>query len=182
MADTKLSALNELAATPAVDDEIYIRDISEDPANESKRITVANVMAAKAMAPIFAPAWGSTMVGYGDGRAARLGNGDFARCSFRIPANWTSTTSVHFIIINDTTDGTSDLDIYSDYAADGELYYTHSESDLATTYNMTEDLNYLLDASGILSAEAAGDIVGLMLKNNAAGDFIYVFGVYFVYA
>ena len=46
MADTKLSALTELAATPAVGDELYIRDISEAAAAESKRITVANLMAA----------------------------------------------------------------------------------------------------------------------------------------
>ena len=46
MADTKLSALAELATTPAVDDEVYIRDVSEEAADESKRITVANLMAA----------------------------------------------------------------------------------------------------------------------------------------
>jgi len=45
MADQKLSELTELAATPAVDDELYIRDISEAAAAESKRITVANLMA-----------------------------------------------------------------------------------------------------------------------------------------
>ena len=46
MADTKLSALTELAATPANDDEVYIRDVSEAAADESKRITVTNLMAA----------------------------------------------------------------------------------------------------------------------------------------
>lgn len=40
---TKLSALTELAAAPATGDEIYIRDISEPAADESKRITVANL-------------------------------------------------------------------------------------------------------------------------------------------
>ena len=44
MADTKLSALIELAATPAVDDEVYIRDVSEAAADESKRITIANLL------------------------------------------------------------------------------------------------------------------------------------------
>lgn len=44
MADTKLSALTELAATPATDDELYIRDVSELAAAEPKRITVANLM------------------------------------------------------------------------------------------------------------------------------------------
>lgn len=46
MADTKLSALPELNATPADDDEVYIRDVSEAAAAESKRITIANLMAA----------------------------------------------------------------------------------------------------------------------------------------
>ncbi len=44
MADNKLSALTELAATPAVDDEVYIRDVSEAAADESKRITIANLL------------------------------------------------------------------------------------------------------------------------------------------
>ena len=43
MPATKLSALLELAATPATDDELYIRDVSEIAADESKRITVNNV-------------------------------------------------------------------------------------------------------------------------------------------
>ena len=45
MADTKLSALTELAATPADTDEVYIRDVSEPAATESKRITVVNLLA-----------------------------------------------------------------------------------------------------------------------------------------
>ena len=45
MADRKLSELTELAATPASGDEVYIRDVSEAAAAESKRITVANLIA-----------------------------------------------------------------------------------------------------------------------------------------
>lgn len=44
MADRKLSELTELAAAPAVDDEVYIRDVSEAAADESKRITVTNLL------------------------------------------------------------------------------------------------------------------------------------------
>jgi len=44
MADTKLSALTELAAGAATDDEIYIRDISEASADESKRMTISNLL------------------------------------------------------------------------------------------------------------------------------------------
>lgn len=45
MADKKLSELTELAATPANNDELYIRDESEPAASESKRITVVNLLA-----------------------------------------------------------------------------------------------------------------------------------------
>ncbi len=43
MADEKVSELTELAVAPASDDELYIRDVSEAAAAESKRITVANL-------------------------------------------------------------------------------------------------------------------------------------------
>ena len=45
MPDTRLSALTELAATPASTDEVYIRDVSESASAESKRITLANLLA-----------------------------------------------------------------------------------------------------------------------------------------
>jgi hypothetical protein len=48
MADTKLSALTALAATPVEADEIYIRDISEAASAESKRITYQNFSQVKA--------------------------------------------------------------------------------------------------------------------------------------
>jgi hypothetical protein len=44
MADTKLSALTALAAGPAETDEIYIRDVSEASADESKRITAVEAL------------------------------------------------------------------------------------------------------------------------------------------
>lgn len=43
MADTKLSALTELAAAPATGDELYIRDISEAASAESKRILMSSL-------------------------------------------------------------------------------------------------------------------------------------------
>lgn len=49
MADKKLSELTELAATPASDDEVYIRDVSEEAALESKRVTIANLLAGPAV-------------------------------------------------------------------------------------------------------------------------------------
>lgn len=44
MVDVKLSALTALAAGPAETDEIYIRDVSEAAADESKRITAVELL------------------------------------------------------------------------------------------------------------------------------------------
>lgn len=51
MADTKLSALTALAVSPATGDELYIRDISEAAANESKKITADDLMFGGATTP-----------------------------------------------------------------------------------------------------------------------------------
>ena len=51
MPDSKLSALVELAAAPATADEVYIRDVSEPAADESKRITIANLFAGQGGTP-----------------------------------------------------------------------------------------------------------------------------------
>ena len=52
MADSKLSALSELATIPADGDELLIRDISEPASDESKRITVANLLGGAGGTPI----------------------------------------------------------------------------------------------------------------------------------
>lgn len=44
MADVKLSALTALGATPASGDELYIRDVSEAAADESKRIVYSDLV------------------------------------------------------------------------------------------------------------------------------------------
>jgi len=53
MADTKLSDLVELSATPASNDEFYVRDESEGAADESKKIQYSNLV----------PAGSTTVVG-----------------------------------------------------------------------------------------------------------------------
>jgi len=100
MADTKLSALTELAATPANNDEVYIRDVSEAAADESKRITIANLLAGGATI-----ATGSYTGNDADDRQITVG----FKCSMVIVSGFTS----HFWIvygasgtihqINDTT-------------------------------------------------------------------------------
>ena len=91
MGDTKLSALTELAATPATDDEVYIRDVSEVAADESKRITVANLIAGagggnSGVGFISIPSYNHDSIGQGTwavsvGRSDSIGNYVFLNSS-----------------------------------------------------------------------------------------------------
>ena len=259
MADQKLSALTELAATPADTDEVYIRDVSEPAATESKRITVANLKAALTSveglagllsadqhvldAEVIAAAIdktiqttkGDLVVVTGASPPVRLGVGandtlltaDSAQASgvkwaaaaggatkeffvlmdeidqvptnkgefragsllatnatglasFKIPGDFSSITNAEIIVIPSTTNGTINWDILSDYAASGEAYTTHSESDTASTYNVTSSQIFSIDISGILASLAADDYVGIMLKTVTAGCF--VIGIRFKYS
>ena len=74
MADKKLSALTELVATPANDDEVYIRDVSEATADESKRITVANLIASLIAGGLLTTK-GDLIVATGSATPARVGVG-----------------------------------------------------------------------------------------------------------
>ena len=107
--------------------------------------------------------------GAGDGRKgdfvgpAQIGNGGSTYIDFKVPHDYTAITNAELIVIPDDTQGTANWDIDSDYGAIGEAYNTHSETDAATTYNVTDDQLYAVDVSGILSALAADDYVGLKI-------------------
>ena len=184
MADTKLSALTELDATPAVDDELYIRDVSEAAATESKRITTANLLAANTPTKqFFVPITHSTgsIIAYGKFPVALLNaSGEDAYIAFGVPHDFSSITNSEVICIGAATSATAGIDVASYYAADGEAYNTHSESDTASTYSITTDQIDSLDISGILSSLAAGDYVGIEVTYGDTA--IYVLGVRFRYA
>ncbi len=64
MTDAKLSALLELAAAPATNDELYIRDVSDPALDQSKRITVANLISIVNIKPT-EQTFGASLVHYG---------------------------------------------------------------------------------------------------------------------
>ncbi len=121
------------------------------------------------------------LTNFGDYPVAILGTNKIARCSFFVPNDFSAITSAVVVIIPAATGGTEDFDIYSDYAASGEAYATNSESDAATTYNVTASEVTEIDISGILSALAAGDYVGIRFDNKEATN-VNVVGVRFKYS
>ncbi len=185
MADRKVSALNELAATPAVGDELYIRDISEAAADESKRITVANLMAAGAGAT--KEFWveprdadGTTWIARGDFGTMLWNAPEDGYFVFMVPHDFTSLISALLVGVSEH-DVAFQLTFASDYAAVGQAYTTHSESDTDTTTPVIDQI-FGLDVSGVLSAIAAGDYVGIKVTRGAGGAFLYAYGIKIKYS
>lgn len=108
-------------------------------------------------------------------------SGDDGIMSFHVPNDFSSITEAVVLVIPLNT-GTENWDIFSDYAADGEAFQTNSESDTTTTYSATADQMLEVDISGILSAIAVGDYVGIHLTLGGSADDAYVVGLRFKYA
>jgi hypothetical protein len=76
---------------------------------------------------------------------------------FRIPDHFDSLVEAKIVVRPTATQANANWDIESWYGGAGEAYNAHSESDTATTYNVTDDQLYEVDISGILTGLAAGD-------------------------
>ena len=124
----------------------------------------------------------AVLVGKGNFAVANLtGANDRAIMNFFVPAEYSSLTSAEIIVIPKTTDGAVNWDLYSDYGAVGQAFNTHDESDLVTTYDVTADQLFAVDASGVLTSLAANDFVGLQLLLGDAADDLYVIGALIKY-
>ena len=100
-----------------------------------------------------------------------------AYMEFYVPDDFTTLVEAVIMVKAKATQAAADWDIYSMYAKVGENDSTHNESDEASTYNVTLNLVFEVDISSILTALAAGDIVGIRLKEGTAGHDVDVYGV-----
>ena len=87
-------------------------------------------------------------------------NGDYALMSFRLPADFTSLTSVKVITIPYTT-GSFDWTADTQFGANGEAYNANTDSATADNQPATSLQLLELDISAAFTAVAANDIVGL---------------------
>ena len=125
---------------------------------------------------------GMLMTYYGDYPCARCANlNDEAVMSFHVPHDFHQIREAYIVVIPRVTQAAADWWIFSDYAAIGEAYQTHTEQDVGSTFNVTNEQIYGVDISGILTSLAANDYVGVyFLLADAAHD-VDVLGVMFKY-
>lgn len=165
MADTKLSALTELATTPASNDEVYIRDVSEAAATESKRITIANLLAGAPTKEFFVPVTNIKMTGAVDTIGqfpciALDANGEYYKAVFKVPHDFTALTYCKVIVIPAVT-GTIDWSVFTQFAAIGEAYSTHTDTHTVNGLAMVNTIINGIDISLALTGLAADDYVGV---------------------
>lgn len=188
MADQKLSELTELAATPANDDEVYIRDVSEAAAQESKRITIANLLAGVGGAtkefflPITIVKHSGSAQAWGDFPVIKLdAAGEYIHFTFKCPHDFTTLTHCKVVFLVKSTP-TIDWTAITDFGANGEAYNIHSDSDTADDLALTEVISEI-DISGALTGLVADDYVGVKFTLDAISvQYILVIGLVFKYS
>lgn len=83
-----------------------------------------------------------------------------------VPSDFGSITEMVLEVIPDGGFTNGDIDISSQYGAVGEQFDAHSESDTASTYNLTSGEITEIDISGLFGNLAAGDRFGVKVDNH----------------
>lgn len=100
---------------------------------------------------------------------------------FHFPSNLGTLSSL--ILVGIVTPAAAsagrDIDRYSHYGSIGQAYNTHSQSDLASTFDLSaqSDMIWSMDISSLYTSWAAGDCAGLQIDHNSIGGSIYYLGI-----
>jgi hypothetical protein len=103
-----------------------------------------------------------------------------------IPEDFNSLVSIYLVgIVSSGADGSGkDIDIYTDYGGNNELYNIHTESDTTSTYDLTGQTNKrtnVIDLSTVLTNLGAGDSIGLFVDHKGIGGAINYIGIQLKY-
>ena len=140
------------------------------------RGTVADVT--KAL--FFSPGANSS-IAWGQHNTVAVGANAALNMEFQVPTDFNSLVSISAIIIPGATNAAADIDLSSTYAALGEAYTNHAETNVAITYNLTINLITALDISSVFTSMATGDFCGINLKQNSIGATSHYLGLLLTY-
>ncbi len=105
-----------------------------------------------------------------------LGSGAH-RFTFAIPKDFDILVSIHLVgICSSSVAGAGkSVDLYSNYAAIGEAYNTHEESDTTTVHDFTgmTDKFIEIELTDLFSSVSACDICGVQVDHQSIGGSIY---------
>jgi len=98
--------------------------------------------------------------------------GQTAYVGFHVPTEVQQIMKANMYVIPDATKAAANWDLVADYGASGEAYNAHSDSDAASTYNVTQNQFFEIDivAKGLLANALPHDTGGVTLTVSTAGD------------
>lgn len=108
------------------------------------------------------------------------GSGSF-NSTFKIPDDFKTLTKLVFQLHMTSTINDVDIDLFTDYAQDGEAGDANSESDTTSVYSFNAAIFQELDISGVFSSIAAGHVCGIEVDHNSIGATGHYFGVILEY-
>ena len=89
-----------------------------------------------------------------------------------IPASWSTIDLIEIYILGTNGTGNGQYDLHSDYGAVDEDYQANSESLLNQTLTFTSANDvYKIDAAGVFTSLAPGDVLGLAPDDDATNNF-----------
>lgn len=113
--------------------------------------------------------------------AGVVAGGAAGRVSFKVPHDFNTLLSAEMLVFPIDTHAAADWDIITQYCAVGQVFNANTEQDVASTYNVTQNILFSVDISGELTGIAADDYVGAGLLNNNAAHRFYLIGLRFRY-
>lgn len=122
----------------------------------------------------FDPQKDSNLGNYRTQQLSGIANFNF---SFVVPDDFGALTSLDLICSPVADIVAGDIDLSSDYGAEGESVTNTQETDTTTTYNLTTGIWNALDISTVFTAIAAGDFCGVNVDNNGLGTSVDYLGI-----
>lgn len=96
-------------------------------------------------------------------------SGEVAVVEFSIPADFQTLSYAKLIIIPRATQAAADWDITTQYGKVGEGPSTHTATEAAATYNVTDAILFEIDVAALLADLAAGDNGGIIITEQTVG-------------
>lgn len=124
-------------------------------------------------------------VNIGNYRAQAIGATGAQRFTFHIPDDFNTLIKLAFIVIPaiGAAGAGRDIDLFSDYAAIGEIYNNHTESDTTSTYDFTGTANQITEfnVTHLFNNLSPDDTAGIFVDHNGIGGTINYLGIHMIY-
>lgn len=101
--------------------------------------------------------------------------------TFAAPSNMGRFGKAYVIILPTQTSTNKTINITTQYAAIGEQFNTHTANTNNLLLDFVQGQMKAIDITSMLSSLAAGDFVGVYVKQNSIGQYMHYLGVYITF-